>query len=118
MRRTFSRPDALSRRAKPLSRAKRETKYTAARKAPRASVENSRIFLRMVIEEFRVASPANSRPRPAITPRSKRRFRKSFRPSRLLRPQTTPLQDDRALGQQLHLNIPKTFLCFGEGSRR
>src|SRR5215472_12151264 len=52
MRRTFSRPDSLSRRAKPLSRAKRETRYTAARKAPRARAENNKIFLRMVIEQF------------------------------------------------------------------
>src|SRR5215469_145035 len=65
MRRTLSRPDARSRRAKPLRSAKRETKYTAARKAPRAKAENKKIFLRMVIEEFGVAE-AGKLPIPAF----------------------------------------------------
>src|SRR5579864_5767874 len=48
----FSRAASLSRRAKPFSRANRETRYTAARKAPRARAENNRIFLRIVIEQL------------------------------------------------------------------
>src|SRR5439155_23619675 len=47
----FSRAESLSRRAKALRRANRESRYTAARKAPSARAENNKIFLRMVIEQ-------------------------------------------------------------------
>src|SRR5262245_23221380 len=48
---TFSRAASLSSRAKALRREKRETRYTAARKAPSARAENRRIFLRIVIDQ-------------------------------------------------------------------
>src|SRR5437762_786219 len=47
----FSRAESLSRRAKALRRANRESRYTAARKAPSARAENNKIFLRMVIKQ-------------------------------------------------------------------
>src|SRR5579864_763459 len=111
----FSRAASLSRRAKPFCRANRETRYTTARKAPRARAENKRIFLRIVIEQLSSNLAGELWPSKSSTGAKYSRHTQSFSLKRLFRPPGfrgahSALQDVELLGQRSKHSIADGFV--------